>query len=200
MTLALQPAATAVIAVHWQHDIVSPDGAFGPVFAPEVARTGAVERAGRLLRAAREAGVRIVYTQVGYRPGHDDLLANCPLLEQVKAAGAAEEGAPGSAIIDELAPQGSDVVVTHRRISGFTGSELDTLLRGWGVDTVVMTGVATNVSVEGTARDATDRGYTTFVVADACAAATPEAHDASLATLGLLGHVTTVDDVMVALL
>jgi nicotinamidase-related amidase len=89
--------------------------------------------------------------------------------------------------------------VTHQRVSGFVGSELDTVLRGRGVDTVVITGVATNMSVESTARSAGDLGYRTIVVSDACSAAAPEVHEASLASLGMLGEVVTAADVLAAL-
>ena len=60
-------------------------------------------------------------------------------------------------------------------------------------------GVATNASVEGTARVASDLGYRTVVVADACSAATPAAHAASLESLGLLAEITTTDELLAGL-
>jgi nicotinamidase-related amidase len=63
----------------------------------------------------------------------------------------------------------------------------------------VITGVATNMSVESTARSAGDLGYRTIVVSDACSAAAPEVHEASLASLGMLGEVITAADVLAAL-
>lgn len=65
--------------------------------------------------------------------------------------------------------------------------------------TVLVAGVATNISVEGTARQALDLGYRTVVVADACSAADDRAHQASLDTLGLIGEVATLADVTEAL-
>jgi len=94
-----------------------------------------------------------------------------------------EDGSHGAAIVDELSPQQGDTVVTHQRIGGFHNSELDATLRHAGIDTVVFVGVATNASVEGTARVASDLGYRTVVVSDACSAATPAAHAASLESL-----------------
>ena len=89
--------------------------------------------------------------------------------------------------------------MTHQRVGGFHDSELDEVLRGLGVDTVVFLGVATNASVESTARAASDLGYRVLVVSDACSAATPEAHAASLESLGLLAEITTADDLIAAL-
>jgi biuret amidohydrolase len=69
-------------------------------------------------------------------------------------------------------------------------------LREAGVDTVVFVGVATNLSVEGTARVASDLGYHTVVVSDACSAATAAAHAASLESLGLLAEIITADELL----
>ena len=95
-------------------------------------------------------------------------------------------------------PQDGDLVVTHQRVGGFSASQLDHLLRARGVNTVLFTGVATNF-VEGTARQASDLGYRTIIVADACSAADPATHDASIASLGLLAEIATSAEVLEAL-
>ena len=84
-------------------------------------------------------------------------------------------------------------------MGGFTDSGLHELLQGKGVQTVVLAGVATNASLEGTARQASDLGYRTVVVEDACSAATPAAHQASIESLGLLAEIATASDVADAL-
>ena len=158
--------------MHFQNDVVGADGAFAPFFRAEVERVGTIPTAARLLDAARAAGAKVVYTRVAWQPGYPDLVANSPLLDIVLQQNCLVDGTPGATIIDELTPQPGDLVVTHQRVGGFHGSELDDLLRGAGVDTVVFCGVATNVSVEGTARAASDLGYRVVVVSDACSAAT----------------------------
>ena len=196
---SVDPKRTAIVAVHLQNDVVGPAGAFAPFFRAEIERTGVLATIGRLLDGARDAGATIVYTRVAWQPGHADLLANSPLLGMVSQTGCLEEGSVGAAIVDELTPQPADTVVTHQRVGGFQNSELDTVLRGAGVDTVVFAGVATNASVEGTARVASDLGYRTVVVADACSAASPDAHAASLASLGLLAEIVETGDLLAAL-
>jgi biuret amidohydrolase len=195
----LDPARTALVAVHLQNDIVGADGAFAPFFRAEIDRVGTLTTAARLLDAARAAGVPVVYTRVAWRPDYSDLHANSPLLNIVIQQNCLVDGTPGAAITDELAPQDTDRVVTHRRVGGFHDSELEEILRRLGVDTVAFLGVATNASVEGTARAASDLGYRVLVISDACSAATPEAHAASLESLGLLAEITTTDDVITAL-
>ncbi|NDV09721.1 cysteine hydrolase [Rhodococcus sp. IEGM 248] len=91
------------------------------------------------------------------------------------------------------------VRLSIRSTSAFPNTALDAILRRRQIDTVLFTGVATNVTVEGTARDAVNLGYNVILVSDACAAATDEAHDATLVTFSLLGKVTSARDIQRAL-
>jgi nicotinamidase-related amidase len=193
------PLRTAVIAVHMQHDIVTADGAFGGFFAAQAAERDVIGQTGKLLDAARGAGATVVYTRVAWQPGYPDLVANSPLLAMVAQAQCLVEGSDTAEIVPQLTPQDGDVVLTHQRIGGFSASQLDLILRSRGIDTVLFTGVATNASVEGTARQASDLGYRTIIVADACSAADPGAHDAAIASLGLLGEITTTAEAVEAL-
>lgn len=197
--MELDPCRTAFIAVHYQNDVITPKGAFGAIFAEQAAAVGVVPTTKTLHAAARAAGAQIVYTRVAFQPGYGDLVGNFPLLAMVGQQGCLVDGTSAAAIVDELTPLDGDTVVTHQRVSGFVGSELDTVLRGRGIDTVVITGVATNMSVESTARSAGDLGYRTIVVSDASSAATPEVHQASLDSLRMLGEVATSADVLAAL-
>ncbi|WP_300007595.1 isochorismatase family cysteine hydrolase [Pseudonocardia sp.] len=196
---SFDPTTTAVVGVHLQNDVVGPDGAFAGFFRAEIERTGVLDTAARLLDGARAAGATVVYTRVAFRPGYGDLNPNSPLLGMVAQAECLEDGNPGAAVTAELAPRDGDHVVTHTRVGGFQDSDLDATLRGAGVDTVVFLGVATNASVEGTARVASDLGYRTVVVSDACSAGSPEAHEASLGSLGLLAEIVTTDELLAGL-
>jgi nicotinamidase-related amidase len=189
--MELNPATTAVIAVHMQPDIVSADGAFGPIFAAQAAERDIVGVIGKLLDAARAAGVTVVYTRVAWKSDYSDLIPNSPLLDMVVEKKCLVDGRDQAEIVPQLSPHPGDVVVTHKRVGGFFDSDLDWQLRVRGIETLLFAGVATNVSVEGTARQASDLGYRTVVVSDACSAADESAHDASLNSLGLLAEIVT---------
>jgi biuret amidohydrolase len=195
----LDPTTTAVLGLHWQNDIVSPAGRFAPTFSAEAERTGVVGRTADLLAVARRSGALVVFTRVCFRPGYPDLVANGPLLAGCRAAGALVDGERGAQVLDELTPQDGDVVVTHRRISGFWGSDLDTVLRARGIDHLLLTGVATNFTVLNTAFDAVNAGYATTVVADCCSAAEAAIHDVAVHTIEVIGSVTTAAEAMSAL-
>jgi biuret amidohydrolase len=117
----------------------------------------------------------------------------------VQQSGCLKEGSRLAAIVEPLAPEPGDVVITHQRLGGFEGSALDDVLKNNGITTLIFAGVATYFSVEGTARTASDLGYRTLVVEDACSASTTESHAASIESLRLLAEITTLDEVTQAL-
>ncbi|MCU1698160.1 MAG: Isochorismatase family protein yecD [Mycobacterium sp.] len=197
--MELNLATTAVIAVHMQPDIVSADGAFGPIFAAQAAERDIVGVIGKLQDSARGAGVAVIYTRVAWKSDYSDLIPNSPLLDMVVRKKCLVDGRDQAEIVPQLSPRPGDVVVTHKRVSGFTGSDLDELLRARGIDTVLFAGVATNASVEGTARQAADLGYRTVIISDACSAADQNAHDASLSSLGLLAEIATSAEAIAAM-
>jgi len=197
--MELNPDRTAIVAVHLQKDVVNADGAFGGFFAAQARERGVIAVTSLLLEAARRTGSTVVYTRVAWQPGLADLIVNSPILQIVQESGCLVDGSDKAQILDELTPKDTDLVVTHQRVGGFSASQLDHLLRSRGVDTILFTGVATNFSVEGTARQASDLGYRTIIVADACSAADPATHDASIASLGLLAEITSSAEVLDAL-
>ena len=84
-------------------------------------------------------------------------------------------------------------MVTNPKVGAFAASDLDERLRAAGIDTVVLFGVATNITIENIGRAAGDLGYRVVVVDDACAAGSQEA------SFGLLGEVASAKDVLAAL-
>lgn len=197
--MEINTSTAAFLACHWENDIVGADGAFAPFFRAEVERRGIIDVAKRLIDGAHQAGARVVYTRVAFQAGHSDLVTNIPLLGVVAQQKSLLDGTPATEIIDELKPQADDWVVTNPAVSAFASSDLDQRLRSAGIDTVVLFGVATNLSVESTGRSAGDLGYRVVIVEDGCAAAAQEAHDATIASFGLLGEVASAEEVLAAL-
>jgi len=74
----------------------------------------------------------------------------------------------------------SDCIVTKHRFSAFAGTDLDLILRSKGIETILCTGLATNVCVETTARDGVNRNYNVILLEDCCAAFDPGEHQAAL--------------------
>ena len=123
-TTSMDPDNTAVLAIHWQRDIVTREGAFGEFFGQTVERTGVVERTAGVLASARERRIPIFYTRVCFSEGHPELLANSPLLNLVGQTKALVDGSPGAEIVPELSPRPGDVVVNHTRVAGTQDTNL----------------------------------------------------------------------------
>jgi nicotinamidase-related amidase len=100
-------------------------------------------------------------------------------------------------IVDELKPLPNERVFNKIGASGFNSTALELVLRVYGVDTLVFTGVSTNMCVEGTMRDAADRDFHCFMVEDACGADSPAMHEASITVVQrLFGQITTTAEVI----
>lgn len=176
----LSPRA-AVLALHWQVNVIKPEGFFGGMLAEPVARSGVIERA---VRFHDEAGLPVYFTRFTVPEGEGQLVRNTGFMQMVADAQEAfRPDAPGARIIPEMAEGARPF--DNQKLSGLAGNELAARLTAEGVDTLFVTGVATNLTVEQTARHATDLGFTVHVVSDCVAAATDDIHAASLANLDL---------------
>lgn len=185
---------TAVIAVHLQRDVVGADGALAFMFQEQVKSRQVLGHAAQFLAVARNAQLPVLYTRVAFAADYSNMHANSPLLLGTREGKALIDGAPGAEIVGEVAPCPVDTVVTHQRVGGFEGSTLRADLDSRGIDTIVILGVATNASVESTARQASDLGYRVIIVEDCCSAATMEAHQASIASLSMLAEISNADE------
>jgi nicotinamidase-related amidase len=102
--------------------------------------------------------------------------------------------------VDEMTPQPGDVVITKRQWGAFYGTDLDLQLRRRNRNTIVLGGIATNIGVESTARDAWERGYRLIFVEDAMASMSAEDHAFAVTRIfPRLGHVRSSAEVLAAL-
>ena len=176
---------TALVVVDMQNTFCHPDGAFARLGADVSPLTGVVPAVADLVAAARAARVPVVVVKHVLRSDYRDggIIFN-ELKRPLRGAGAIVGGSWEAELVDELAVEPEDVVVEKRRFSAFFGTDLDVVLRSRGIASLVVCGVTTNICVESTARDAAQRDYRTFVVADATAEIDPAKHDHALTTLG----------------
>lgn len=163
----LDPRRTALIMQDLQNDVISEGGAFADSGAPAHATSqGVVANVRSLAAAARSAGVPVIHVWYIVEEGAVGLKQNAPLFQGVRSAGAVVRGTWGAAPADGLEPQPGDHVVEKMRMNGFFQTRLDTLLRGLGVETIIITGAWTNMSVEHSARHGADAGYEVIVASD----------------------------------
>ena len=200
--MRLDPSATAVLALHWQVNVVRPEGFFGAMLAEPVRASGVTDRARAFHEAARRSGARLVFTRFTVPADEGALVRNTGFMQAVgDAAEAFRPDGPGAAVVDDVGyDRATDEVSDNQRLSALAGCDLEKRLRAWGIGTLLVTGVATNLTVEQTARGATDLGFTAYVVGDCVTAADESVHAASLANLTLAtAGVVGSDDALAAL-
>jgi nicotinamidase-related amidase len=129
-----------------------------------------------LLAMARDAGMMVIHVVVAFRPGHPEVSPRNALFSGLKANGMMVAGTEGAAIHPAAAAREGEAIVVKHRISPFVGTDLQTLLRANGIDTLVLAGVATSGVVLSTVRHAGDLDYRLVVVRDCCADPHAELH------------------------
>jgi nicotinamidase-related amidase len=156
---------TALLLMDLQRNIVDRLG------SPEV-----VANARAAADAARAAGIPVVFVRVAFRAKAPEIAASNRSFAVSKTRMIGDEQSPEVQVIAELDPQPDEPVVVKRRISAFTGSDLEVLLRGLGARRLVLAGISTSGVVLSTVRQAADLDFELVVLADACADPDPEVH------------------------
>jgi len=190
------PGRTAIVTQECQGAVIGPDAGLGQL--AEEARRVALPNIVRLLPAARAAGVRVVHCLVQRRP--DGLGANHNA--KIFAIGRGEvnilPGTPGAAVLPELGPEPTDLVLSRwHGVGPMGGTDLDAVLRNLGVSTIVVVGVSLNIAIPNVVMDAVNAAYRVVVPQDAVAGIPTEYGAAVIAnTLSLLATITTTDDLL----
>ena len=191
--LKLDAKRTAMLIQDLQNDVMIDGGAFAESGAPEHAKEqNVVENVKSLADAMRKAGGHVIHVWYIVEEGALGLKLNAPLFDGVKDTNALVRGSWGAAPAEGLEPQPGDHVVEKMRMSGWQGTRLETLLAGLGVDTIVVTGAWTNMSIEHTARTGADKGFYMVVPEDCCSTMNADWHNASINYA--LQNVSTVTD------
>jgi nicotinamidase-related amidase len=179
---------TALVLIDLINDLIHPDGAM-PTCAAEVERRGVLAAANRALAVARHRGWPTLLVKVAFRAGYPELPAHAPFLGRARELGALRLGQWGTEFHADLALQPGDPVLVKHRISPFHGTALATLLRAAGIERLLLGGVSTAWALQAAVREAHDRDFRVVLVEDACAAATAEEHERSIAQLSRLATV-----------
>jgi len=145
-----------------------------------------------LIDFCHEVAITIIYTKFSsFMPDGSDYTSNIKYLNEVSNNLIGEVVFPhishhGSDIVDDLKPEDRDFVLQKNTSGTFMSTRLDSFLRNMDIETVLVAGVVTNFCVHSTAREAADYGFQAIIVEDCCAAWSPEIHEFSLKSFGLL--------------
>ena len=128
------------------------------------------------LSTARAAGLSVIFVRVAFRDGAPEASARNRSFSAYAKSDVFSENGPATQVHPRLAPLPREIIVTKRRVSAFAGSDLAVVLRAQGVDSLVLTGIATSGVVLSTLRQAADLDFKITVLHDACADSDEEVH------------------------
>jgi ureidoacrylate peracid hydrolase len=198
----LDPAKTALIVVDMQNAFMLPGVAHSPcLMAQEI-----VPNINRLAEGVRATSGTVVWIRTNYTDetleSWSTLYGMIGMLGTEKRARALLAGSEGHELWAELDVRPEDLIVEKNRYSAFIqgSSDLAAILRGRGLDTLLITGTVTNVCCESTARDAMMLNYRSVMVSDGCATATDTEHAATMGNFYLFfGDVQSTDEIIARL-
>ncbi|MFP6711930.1 MAG: cysteine hydrolase [Rhodospirillales bacterium] len=180
--LAFAPVSTALLLIDMQRDFLEPGG-FGEMLGNDVSllrRT--IEPCQAVLKAARSVGLAVIHTREGHRPDLTDAPPS-KLARGNLETGIGDEGPMGRilvrgeighGIIPELAPNDDEAVIDKPGKGAFYETDLNSILKNRGIQTLIVCGVTTEVCVHTTVREANDRGYECVVLEDCVGSYFPE--------------------------
>ena len=179
--IAIDPARTAMLVVDMQNDFGAKGGLFHRAGIDISGIQKVISPISQVLASARNAGVKIIYLKMGFRPDLSDLGGpdsvnrvrhlRFGVGQTVRAPDGRESRVLirdtwNTDIVPELTPQADDLIFYKTRFSGFYETDLDATLKKLGSKYLIITGCTTSVCVESTVRDAMFRDYLCIVLAD----------------------------------
>lgn len=189
------PGRAALITSEIQNGVVG-ERAVLPELAA-VARATTLPAIGRLVNAARAAGVQVIHATIHKRPDLKGGNTNARIFMAVRRSPVRFlPGTPEVEVVPDVSVEPEDLVLTRTHgLNPMAGTDLDPILRNLGVRTLIVTGVSVNIAVTNLVLDAVNHGYDVVLPRDAVCGVPPEYADAVIDnTLSLLSTVTTVDE------
>jgi nicotinamidase-related amidase len=168
------------------------------VIAEEAAKREIVPKISRLAEACRNVGVPVLIAMHTPRPDYAGMRVNCAVLHTLKKGAEIYDGSQAAELNPLLNISPQDWIFRRRQgLTDFSGSELDQVLRNLDVESVILTGVSTNLGVLGNAIDVVNRGWNAILAEDCTAGAPPEHHRYLVqTTYSLIATVTSSDDII----
>lgn len=182
---------TALLLVDIQNEVFHPDGVLAGDFPPRAEPM--LDAVRRLVAWARDGDVPVIWLRLAFRPGHFDAVRD----SMSRTRKTFVDGSWGAELLEGLGRRDDDVVVTKKRPSGFFQTDLSIVLRGLGIDRLVVGGASTNWAVESTVRDGHSHDFEMVVVREAVATPFEDLQESSLRSMAtVFARVVGVDEIV----
>lgn len=205
---------SAVVVIDMQADFCAAGGWVASLTSSLSIMREPIEPISRVIAAARQFGMTIIYTREGHRPDGSDLsdvkrfrsrlaYGGAGVGDPVQLGRVLTRGEPGHAIIPELAPFPGDPIIDKVGSGCFYATEMEHILRSRGIKNLIFVGVTTECCVHTSMREAADRGFDNLLLEDCTAAYTRELKDIAVSIIRdpstLFGTVSTSAELIMAI-
>ncbi|HTN35544.1 MAG TPA: isochorismatase family cysteine hydrolase [Arachidicoccus sp.] len=149
----------------------------------------------RTLKAARHASIPVIFVTIGFRKGFPEVHPNNKAFSAIKDSGSILDTPEGCQVPQSIAPRPDETIVTKKRFSAFTGSDLEVILRAKQINHLVLAGLSTSGVVLSTIREASDKDFQLTVLVDGCEDRDEQLHQVLMEKIfPRQATITTIDD------
>ena len=186
----------ALICIDFINEMVAEGGKLsGKGYFAFVERNQTLKNVTLLQEKFRSASLPVFHVKISFSENYIEHPSNSPLFGKAKEFKALQAETWGTEFAEVIKPSENEKTIIKRRVSAFYGTDLETTLRSKGINTIFLSGVATDLAIESAARDAHDRDFNVVIVSDCCAAATDDDHSKSLNTLQKISSVKQLSEI-----
>ncbi len=162
--------------------------------AKHVLEKNVMEKANKAIAWARKNTIPVAHVKVGFSANYIECPKHSPIFSKAPENNLFKLNEWGCEFHEDMDVRAEDKIIIKHRVSAFYNTDLETVLRAHDINTIYLSGVATNMAVELTAREAHDRDYQVVVIGDACGSWNEEMHQTALSILSKLAKVISVDE------
>ncbi len=192
---------SALLMLHWQNSVANPKGVWGKDLYPQVKKNNSIKNAKKVLKAAREKGMLVIYVNIGWRTGFPEVPKKqyYPLIQGAKDENKGIVGSWDVEVISSLKPKKDEITVINYGSDSFESTDLNLILRSNKIDHIYVSGQCIEHVVATTVKRAANMGYNSTILKDCMSGFTDSNYDAMLDILPLYCKVTTSDDFVASL-
>jgi len=193
----IKPMCTALLLIEFQNEFTTEGGKMHGAVKDSMAATGMLEKAAKTAAAAREKGVTVIHAPISFaEDGSDNPNKGLGILAGCHGGKLFTEGTWNADFHESMKPADGDVVVKGKKgLDAFPGTDLESILKSKGIETLALCGFLTNCCVESSMRTAYEKGYNTITLTDCCATTSADGHKgATEGTFGMFSAPMTAED------
>lgn len=195
--LSFKKENSALIIIDMQNAFIHKEGSLSRMGLDTSRSSIVIEPIKKLKSEFKKHNRPVIYIQHTHRPDGTDAGLVAKVFPPIMKLGHCFDGTWDAEITEDLKPESDDYIVKKHRYSAFYNTQFEEVLRGLGIETLVVTGIATNVCVESTIRDAFYRDYNVFVPREATASFTIKAEEGAIGNFEFaFARVKSVEDMI----